>query len=52
MLLIKAGETASYDNLVNVLDEVIINLVKKYAILKITSEENNFIRNKIKKEDR
>ena len=43
MLLIKPLETASYNNLVNMIDEITINDVKKYAIVDATTEEKNFI---------
>jgi len=33
MLLIKAGKGASYENVINALDEAMINVVKKYAVL-------------------
>jgi biopolymer transport protein ExbD len=44
MLVIKASDNASYANLVDVLDEMAINMVKKYAIVKITPEESNWLR--------
>lgn len=44
MLLIKATEKASYENLVDILDEVAINDVKKYAVVKITTEESGWLR--------
>lgn len=43
MLLIKAGPGTSYKNLVDVLDEVSINDVKKYAVVKMTAEEKAWI---------
>ena len=39
MLLIKPAEGAKYENLVNILDEVLINDVVHYAIVNITSDE-------------
>lgn len=39
MLLIKPGENASYQNVIDMLDETIINKVKKYALLKPSKEE-------------
>lgn len=44
MLLIKATEEASYENLVDILDEVVINEVKKYAVVKLTPQEINWLR--------
>ncbi len=39
MLLIKPTERSTYNNLMNVLDEVLINDVKKYAIMEATENE-------------
>ena len=39
MLLIKAGEGASYENVINALDEAMINIVKKYTVLATGPEE-------------
>jgi Biopolymer transport protein ExbD/TolR len=39
MLLIKPTQRATYDNLMNVLDEVLITDVKKYAIMEPTENE-------------
>lgn len=39
MLLIKAGQHASYKNVIDALDEAMINGVKKYALLKAQPEE-------------
>lgn len=39
MLMIKPAPESNYQNLVNVLDEVLINEVKHYAIMDITPEE-------------
>ena len=43
MLLVKPARNASYKNLVDVLDEVTINQVKKYAVIKLSAEEKNWI---------
>ena len=43
MLLIKPLETASYCNLMNMIDEVTINDVKKYAIVDAMKQEREFI---------
>ena len=39
MLLIKPGEDAVYSNVIDMLDEALINGVKKYAVLKQQEEE-------------
>ena len=44
MLLIKATADASYSNLIDILDEVAINKVKKYALVKPTEEEIRHMR--------
>lgn len=46
MLLIKPGSKASYKNVVDVLDEATISMVKKYAILKISEEERKWVEQK------
>jgi biopolymer transport protein ExbD len=46
MLLIKAGNEANYENVLKVLDEIAINQVKKYAIIKLTQEERGFLKDK------
>ncbi len=43
MLLIKPLETSSYNNLMTALDEVLINDVKKYAIVDATQVERSFV---------
>lgn len=43
MLLIKPGNETSYQDLVNLLDEVLINDISRYAITDITEEERQFI---------
>ncbi len=43
MLLIKPTAQASYNNLVDVLDEATINMVKKFAVLKLSPEETNWL---------
>ena len=45
ILLIKATKEASYKNLVDVLDEVTISLVKKYVVVKPVDAENNYLKN-------
>jgi biopolymer transport protein ExbD len=42
MLLIKPLENSSYNSLMNALDEVMINKVKKYAIVDVTDSEKDF----------
>jgi biopolymer transport protein ExbD len=46
MLLIKAGNEANYENVLKVLDEIAINQVKKYAIMKLTVSERIFLKEK------
>jgi biopolymer transport protein ExbD len=46
MLLIKAANEANYENVLKVLDEIAINQVKKYAIIKLTQEERDFLKDK------
>lgn len=48
MLLVKATDKASYENLVDVLDEAAICMVKKHAIVKISPEETNWLRQRIR----
>ncbi|MBN8673240.1 MAG: biopolymer transporter ExbD [Chitinophagales bacterium] len=43
MLLIKPGEHASYQNVIDMLDEAMINNVKKYALLKQEKEEVDYV---------
>jgi biopolymer transport protein ExbD len=43
MLLIKPTKEASYKNLVDLLDEAIINNVKKYIVIKVSSTENEWL---------
>jgi hypothetical protein len=43
MLLIKPTDAATYKNLINALDEVAINDVKRYAIVPPSQEEEAFI---------
>ena len=49
LLLIKAGEDALYSNVIDMLDEALINDVKKYAVLKLSEEEMKYL-STIKKE--
>ncbi len=44
MILIKPTGTATYNNLINLLDEVAINEVKKYAIVDVSAAEQAFIK--------
>jgi biopolymer transport protein ExbD len=46
MLLIKADNEASYENLVKILDDITINQVKKYAIIKLTQAEKDYLKEK------
>lgn len=43
MLLIKPADESNYQQLVDVLDEVLINDLKKYAIITLTSEEKEYL---------
>ena len=43
MLLIKPSDVASYQNVIDALDEVLINDVKKYAIIDLTTDEKIYI---------
>jgi biopolymer transport protein ExbD len=45
MVIIKPGDRASYANLVNLLDEVVINDIKKYVVAPLTAEEKAFLAN-------
>lgn len=47
MLLIKSTEDASYRNVIDVLDEVLINNVKKYAIVKTEAAEIAWIKDQL-----
>lgn len=42
-ILIKAANNANYEGVVDVLDETIINNVKRYALVNITEEEKKFL---------
>lgn len=46
MLLIKPTNEASYKNVVDMLDEATINMVKRYAVMKISAEEKNWLKKK------
>jgi len=50
MLLIKPATNASYKNLIDALDEVMINDVRKYAVLEPDLQENMFLKNKMIRE--
>jgi biopolymer transport protein ExbD len=43
MMIIKASAGASYKNLVDVLDEATITMVKKYTVVKISPEEAEWL---------
>jgi len=42
-ILIKPGPNSSYKNVVDVLDEMIINNVKRYSIVDVSEKEKNFL---------
>lgn len=44
MVLIKADNTANYKNIVDIMDEMLINRVSRYAMVDITPEEKTFLR--------
>jgi biopolymer transport protein ExbD len=44
MILLKPTAGATYKNIVDVLDETAINLVKKYAVIKITPAEEEWVK--------
>lgn len=44
MLLIKPADGANYKNMVDALDEVMINDVRKYALLALTESEKEFLK--------
>jgi biopolymer transport protein ExbD len=46
MLLVKASPNASYRNIVDLLDEMRINLISKYALMDLTPEEKKLLRDK------
>jgi biopolymer transport protein ExbD len=46
MLMIKPSPESNYENVVNALDEALINDVKRYAILDLTSSEKDVIAQK------
>jgi biopolymer transport protein ExbD len=43
IVLIKAGRDAAYKNLVDILDEMTINNVKRYSIVNISTHEKTFL---------
>lgn len=44
MVLIKADNAANYKNVVDIMDEMLINHVSRYAMMDITAEEKTFLR--------
>jgi hypothetical protein len=44
-ILIKSNYNADYTGIVDVLDEIVINKVKRYALVKITEAEKQFSKN-------
>jgi biopolymer transport protein ExbD len=43
MLLIKPGDRAAYKNIVDLLDEATISMVKKYAIIRLSEQEKDWL---------
>jgi len=43
MVLIKADSAANYKNVVDIMDEMLINNVPRYAIVNITAQEKEFL---------
>lgn len=43
MILIKPGKEANYKTIIDILDEATINIVKKYAVLKQSIEEVDWL---------
>ena len=48
MLLIKPTKRSTYNNLMNALDEVLINAVKKYAIMEASESELSVLEKPVK----
>ncbi len=48
MVLIKPGGNACYKEVINVLDEMTINRVKKYALVKMTGEETVWLKGNLR----
>lgn len=46
MLLIKASDNSIYQNVIDAMDEALINEVKRYAIVKMTEEEREYLAKK------
>jgi biopolymer transport protein ExbD len=44
MVLIKADNSANYKNIVDIMDEMLINHVSRYAMVDITPEEKTFLK--------
>lgn len=47
MLLIKSTDDAAYKNIIDVLDEILINDVKKYTLVKMEPEELKWIKDQL-----
>lgn len=43
MLLIKGSDESVYENFINAMDEVLINEVKRYAVMKMTDQEKDYL---------
>lgn len=42
MVLIKADKKANYKNMVDIMDEMLINKIDRYAVADITPREENY----------
>jgi hypothetical protein len=49
VFFIKPGANASYKNTINILDEMVMNEISKYNMVKLSPEEESIAREKINK---
>jgi hypothetical protein len=43
VIVIKPGKESTYKNVIDILDEMAINVVKKYALVEISSDEQKLV---------